>query len=85
MLFSVLTKMGKVAKAHLPPSEVQVMAGRRKISAAGTLRTSSSVPAQQSLLRESGAQPSWPLGSSDHLYRLGQVSQAVTQADCCCY
>ena len=78
-------KNGQGPKAQLPPSEVQVMAEKRKISAGGTLRTRSSVPAQQSLLREPGAQPNWPLGSSDHLYRVGQVSQAVTQADCHCY
>ena len=72
--------MGKVPRHNCHPlrSRSWLRGGRSQLVVP-------SGPAPQSLLREPGAQPSWPLGSSDHLYRVGQASQAVTQADYGCY
>ena len=79
-------KKGPGSKAQLMPSEVHVLTERRQISAGGgALRARIPDPVQVSSLREPGAQPNWPSGSSSHLYGRGQFLQTVTQPDCHCY
>ena len=63
MSFSVLTIRGQVP-TQLTPSKVPVQAKSRQSSAGGSLRAKSPDPAQLSSLREPGAQPNWPSGSS---------------------
>ena len=62
-VISVLTKKGQVPR-QLTPSKVPVRAKRRQNSAGSSLRAKSPDPGLLSSLREPGAQPSWPSGSS---------------------
>ena len=78
-------KKGPGPKAQLIPSEVHILAEMRQITAGGALRARIPDPVQVSSLREQGAQPNWPLGSSGHPYGRGQFPQTVTQTDCHCY
>ena len=57
-------KKGQGSKVQLSPSKVPVLAKRRQSSAASSLRVRSPDSAQLSPLREPGAQPNWPSGSS---------------------
>ena len=75
-------KKGQGSKVQLSPSKAPVLANRRQSSAASSLRARSPDSAQLSSLREPGAQPNWPSGSSGHPKGREQVPQTVTQADC---
>ena len=53
-------------KAQLSPSKVLILAKRRQVSVGSSLSARSPHRAQLSSLKEPGAQPSWPSGSSGH-------------------
>ena len=57
-------KKGQGSKVQLSPSKAPVLANRRQSSAASSLRARSPDSAQLSSLREPGAHPNWPSGSS---------------------
>ena len=75
-------KKGQGSKVWLAPSKAPVLDNRGHSSAASSLRARPPDSAQLSSLRESGAQPNWPSGSSGHPKGRDQAPQSVAQADC---
>ena len=53
-------------KAQLSPPKVPILAKRRQVSVGSSFSARPPHPAQLSSLKEPGAQPSWPSGSSGH-------------------
>ena len=65
MLFSILTRKGKVPRHNFHP-KAPVLAKRRQISAGSSFRARFPCPAQLSSPREPGIQPNWPSVCSGH-------------------
>ena len=82
MLFSVLTRKGKVPRHNFHPSKVSVLAKKWQISAGGSLRGPPD-PVQLSSLRKPSDQTNWPIGSSGHPSKAGGATRShrLTQAD----